>query len=48
MTQAHLLPLMCGVVHAATVHPATDTDGRRAGARRYLTVVLEGLRTREG
>ncbi|MFL5997270.1 MAG: TetR/AcrR family transcriptional regulator [Streptomyces sp.] len=46
VTQADLLPLMCGVVHAATIHTATDTADRPAAARRYLTITLEGLRTR--
>lgn len=47
VTQADILPLMCGVMFAATVHPATNTEDRAATARRYLTVLLEGLRTRE-
>lgn len=47
VTQADMLPLMCGVMFAATVHPATNTEDRAATARRYLTVLLEGLRTRE-
>ncbi|WP_182873739.1 TetR/AcrR family transcriptional regulator [Microbispora sp. H10670] len=46
VTQADMLPLMCGVAFAATVHPATDTEDRAATARRYLTFLLEGLRTR--
>ncbi|MER6692313.1 TetR/AcrR family transcriptional regulator [Streptomyces minutiscleroticus] len=44
VTQADLVPLMCGVVHAATVRPAATDADRAAAARRYLTVVLEGLR----
>lgn len=47
VTRADMVPLMCGVVYAATVHPAATTEDRAAAARRYLTVVLEGLRTRE-
>ncbi|WP_246607873.1 TetR/AcrR family transcriptional regulator [Paractinoplanes toevensis] len=44
VTKADMLPLMCGVMFAANVHPA---GGDRAlTARRYLTVLLEGLRVR--
>ncbi|WP_405020519.1 TetR/AcrR family transcriptional regulator [Kitasatospora sp. NBC_00070] len=41
LTDADLVPLMCGVAYAATVHstPATRVET----ARRYLTVLLEGL-----
>ncbi|MFF4054094.1 TetR/AcrR family transcriptional regulator [Streptomyces chartreusis] len=46
VTQADLLPLMCGVVYAATVHSATDAEDRSAVASRYLAITLEGLRTR--
>ncbi|MEU8193573.1 TetR/AcrR family transcriptional regulator [Microbispora amethystogenes] len=46
VTQADMVPLMCGVAFAATVHPAADTEDRAATARRYLTFLLEGLRTR--
>ncbi|WP_327047190.1 TetR/AcrR family transcriptional regulator [Microbispora sp. NBC_01189] len=46
VTRADMLPLMCGVAFAATVHPATGTEDRAATARRYLTFLLEGLRTR--
>ncbi|MGW6796955.1 TetR/AcrR family transcriptional regulator [Streptomyces chartreusis] len=46
VTQADLLPLMCGVVYAATMHSAADAEDRSAAARRYLTIVLEGIRTR--
>lgn len=46
VSQADMVPLMCGVAFAATVHPATDAEDRAAAARRYLTVLLEGLRTR--
>lgn len=38
-----LVPLMCGVIFAATVHPAAD---RGATARRYLAVLLDGVRRR--
>jgi AcrR family transcriptional regulator len=37
-----LTPLMCGVAYAAQVHSGPDTD-RAATARRYLTMVIEGL-----
>ncbi|MDT0405053.1 MULTISPECIES: TetR/AcrR family transcriptional regulator [Streptomyces] len=45
VTETDLLPLMCGVVHAATVHAATSAEDRSVAARRYLTITLEGLRT---
>ncbi|WP_225625927.1 TetR/AcrR family transcriptional regulator [Streptomyces werraensis] len=45
VTQADLLPLMCGVVHAATVRSATSAEDRSFAARRYLTITLAGLRT---
>ncbi|MET7397141.1 TetR/AcrR family transcriptional regulator [Dactylosporangium sp. NPDC005572] len=47
ITQADIVPLMCGVAFAANVHPAANIEDRAATARRYLTVILEGLRTRE-
>ncbi|KUL28608.1 TetR/AcrR family transcriptional regulator [Actinoplanes awajinensis] len=46
VTTADMVPLMCGVMFAAQVHPAADGEERAATARRYLTVLLEGLRTR--
>ncbi|MFJ9161480.1 hypothetical protein ACIRPS_32315 [Streptomyces griseoviridis] len=46
VTQADMVPLMCGVVYAANVHPAATAEDRAANARRYLVVLLEGLRTR--
>lgn len=46
VTQADMVPLMCGVVYAANVHPAATAKDRAANARRYLVVLLEGLRTR--
>ncbi|MET3423695.1 AcrR family transcriptional regulator [Actinoplanes tereljensis] len=46
VTTADLVPLMCGVMFAATVHPAPSAPDRVATARRYLTVLLDGLRTR--
>lgn len=42
--QADLMPLMCGVVYAATVHPPMDTEDRSTAAHRYLTITLRGLR----
>ncbi|WP_436534247.1 TetR/AcrR family transcriptional regulator [Actinoplanes sp. HUAS TT8] len=44
VTKADMLPLMCGVMFAAGVHQDADGPGRAATARRYLTVLLEGLR----
>lgn len=46
VTRADMMPLMCGVVYAATVHPVATAEERAAVARRYLAVLLEGLRTR--
>ncbi|PSL44607.1 TetR family transcriptional regulator [Saccharothrix carnea] len=39
-----LVPLMCGIAYAAQVHSGAPTD-RAATARRYLTTLLDGLRT---
>ena len=44
VTKADLMPLMCGVAYAANVHPAADARDRVATGRRYLAVLLEGLR----
>ncbi|KUN08340.1 TetR family transcriptional regulator [Streptomyces yokosukanensis] len=44
LTPADLVPLMCGVAYAATVHGAPAT--RVETARRYLTALLEGLYVR--
>ncbi|MFJ8630775.1 TetR/AcrR family transcriptional regulator [Streptomyces sp. NPDC093568] len=41
LTSADLVPLMCGVAFAATVHGGPDS--RVETARRYLTTLLEGL-----
>ncbi|GAA2606704.1 TetR/AcrR family transcriptional regulator [Paractinoplanes durhamensis] len=46
VTAADLMPLMCGVIFAAGVHPAATTAERAATARHYLTVLLEGIRRR--
>jgi AcrR family transcriptional regulator len=46
VTAADMMPLMCGVMFAANVHPAPSAPDRAATARRYLTVLLEGLRSR--
>jgi AcrR family transcriptional regulator len=43
VTKADMLPLMCGVMFAANVHQ-DPAAGRASTARRYLTVLLEGLR----
>jgi AcrR family transcriptional regulator len=47
VTTADLAPLMCGVAFAARVHPADSVEERAATARRYLFILLEGLRSRE-
>lgn len=46
LTPDDLVPLMCGVAYAATVHgsPATRVET----ARRYLTVLLEGVYAEHG
>ncbi|MEU6541516.1 TetR/AcrR family transcriptional regulator [Streptomyces sp. NPDC047000] len=46
LTPADMAPLMCGVAFAAKVRPATGAAGRAANARRYLDVLLEGVRTK--
>ncbi|MGK5685598.1 TetR/AcrR family transcriptional regulator [Actinoplanes sp. URMC 104] len=46
VTEADLVPLLCGVVFAARVHPAADPRARAGTARRYLGVLLDGVRTR--
>ncbi|MEZ0092296.1 TetR/AcrR family transcriptional regulator [Streptacidiphilus sp. EB129] len=44
LTPDDLVPLMCGIAHAATVH--SDTPAARSdAAHRYLTALLEGLHT---
>jgi len=45
LTPADIAPLLCGVTYAANMHPPGQ---RAAAARRYLGVLLEGLRTRPG
>jgi AcrR family transcriptional regulator len=42
LTDQDLLPLMCGVAYAATVHAGA---AHRDAARRYLDMLLTGLRT---
>ena len=46
VTTADMVPLMCGVMFAANVHPAADHHARAATAHRYLCVLLDGVRTR--
>jgi hypothetical protein len=46
VTTEDMVPLMCGVMFAATVHPAADRPARAAIARRYLAVLLNGVRAR--
>jgi AcrR family transcriptional regulator len=43
MTQADLIPLMCGVAYAAKAH-AGGREPASATGRRYLAVTLDGLR----
>lgn len=47
LTDADLVPLMCGIAYAAQVHSA-DSAARVTTARRYLTTLLEGLRAPAG
>ncbi|MFI5843959.1 TetR/AcrR family transcriptional regulator [Catenuloplanes sp. NPDC051500] len=42
VSRADLLPLMCGVIYAVTVHGGAED--RRAVTHRYLTIMLNGLR----
>ncbi|GAA4877304.1 TetR/AcrR family transcriptional regulator [Kitasatospora terrestris] len=44
LTAADLVPLMCGIAHAVSVHGGAPAD-RVDTARRYLATLLEGLRT---
>ncbi|MFE6847685.1 TetR/AcrR family transcriptional regulator [Streptomyces sp. NPDC057686] len=44
LAPADLVPLMCGIAYAAQVHGGTPTE-RTEAARRYLTALLEGLKT---
>jgi AcrR family transcriptional regulator len=44
VTAADIAPLMCGVAYAAKMHPAGEE--RAATARRYLDILLDGIRTR--
>ena len=43
VTQADLIPLMCGVAYAAKAH-ASGQEPSAATGRRYLAVTLDGLR----
>jgi len=43
LTAADLVPLMCGIAHAVTVHGGAPAD-RVDTARRYLATLLEGMR----
>ncbi|MFE3502305.1 TetR/AcrR family transcriptional regulator [Kitasatospora sp. NPDC059160] len=46
LTSADLVPLMCGIAYAATVHGSVgDAVARTDTAQRYLTALLEGLHT---
>ena len=46
VTAADLAPLMCGVAFAARIRSTDSIEDRAATARRYLLVLLEGLRVR--
>jgi hypothetical protein len=43
VTQADLIPLMCGAAYAAKAH-ASGHEPAAATGRRYLAVTLDGLR----
>ncbi|MFI8320662.1 TetR/AcrR family transcriptional regulator [Streptomyces sp. NPDC085529] len=43
LTAADLVPLVCGIAHAANVHGGTPAE-RADTAHRYLAALLEGLR----
>ncbi|MEW1638144.1 TetR/AcrR family transcriptional regulator [Streptomyces sp. NPDC093801] len=45
LTPADLVPLMCGIAHAVHVHGDATPAARVDTAHRYLTTLLEGLRT---
>jgi AcrR family transcriptional regulator len=47
VTPADLAPLMCGVAFAARIHAADNAEERARTARRYLFILLKGIR-REG
>lgn len=44
VTAADIAPLMCGVTFAARVHPGEGAEERAATARRYLDLLLRGIR----
>lgn len=46
LTADDLVPLMCGIAYAATVH-STAPAARAEAARRYLTALLEGAYVRQ-
>ncbi|NUR85012.1 MAG: hypothetical protein HOY71_13090, partial [Nonomuraea sp.] len=46
VTAADLVPLMCGIAYATQVHGG-DPAERAGTARRYLTMLLEGLTGQE-
>ncbi|WP_433534934.1 TetR/AcrR family transcriptional regulator [Micromonospora sp. CA-249363] len=47
ITPADMGPLMCGLTFAVRVHSAVNDEERAVTARRYLDVLLEGLRSRD-
>ncbi|MFF4427550.1 hypothetical protein ACFYZ4_00085 [Streptomyces sp. NPDC001513] len=44
LAPADLVPLMCGIAYAVHVHGGSP-EGRTDAAHRYLTALLEGLKT---
>ncbi|RSD25059.1 TetR/AcrR family transcriptional regulator [Amycolatopsis eburnea] len=44
LSEADLTSLMCGIAYAVNVHPALAATDRAATGRRYLDVLLTGLR----
>jgi AcrR family transcriptional regulator len=46
ITLADMTPLMCGIAFSARMHAATDPQEQAAAGRRYLDVLLNGMRAR--
>lgn len=44
VSEADIVPLMCGIAYAANMHSTADTTQRVAAGRRYLDLVMTGLR----
>lgn len=43
VTEADMIPMMCGIAYAANVHSAPDPAERAAHGLRYLNLLLTGL-----